>query len=97
MCVYEGWKSLQQGVEKQRDARRTARARKELEQKKRKAAAFRGQTRRKYAKGNAGLAIKMESDEENQGDEQEEGTLQVTQRQFVDYVRAHDVVVTTYQ
>lgn len=89
---------MQQGVEKQRDARRKARARKELEQKKRKAAAFRGQTRRKYAKGNDGLAIKMESDEENyQDDEQEEGTLQVTQRQFVDYVRAHDVVVTTYQ
>ncbi|OXB37227.1 E3 ubiquitin-protein ligase SHPRH [Cryptococcus neoformans] len=97
VCVYEGWKSLQQGVEKQRDARRKARARKELEQKKRKAAAFRGQTRRKYVKSNDGLAIKEESDEENDlDDEEEEGTLQVTQRQFVGYVRAHDVVVTTY-
>nr|XP_019047438.1 E3 ubiquitin-protein ligase SHPRH [Kwoniella bestiolae CBS 10118]OCF26368.1 E3 ubiquitin-protein ligase SHPRH [Kwoniella bestiolae CBS 10118] len=104
VCVYEGWKSLQKGVEKQRAARMKV---VEVE-KKRKAVAFRDQTRSKYAKSNASRRVKVENDRDPieiddddevkpELQEEEEGTLQVTQRQFVEYVRAHDVVVTTYQ
>ncbi|WVQ69001.1 uncharacterized protein L199_007213 [Kwoniella botswanensis] len=92
VCVYEGWKSLQKGVEKQRSARMKAAE----AEKKRKAVAFRDQTRNKYARNNASRRVKVEVDV-NGNDEEEEGTLQVTQRQFVEYVRAHDIVVTTYQ
>ncbi|WRT65006.1 uncharacterized protein IL334_001947 [Kwoniella shivajii] len=99
VCVYEGWKSLQKGVEKQRAARMKAAE----ANKKRQAVAFRNETRNKYVKPNGGGKIKVESGGEDDDDVKpgnggaEEGTLQVTQRQFVEYVRAHDVVVTTYQ
>ncbi|KAK8846764.1 hypothetical protein IAR55_005852 [Kwoniella newhampshirensis] len=104
ICVYEGWKSLQRGVEKQRAARLKAQGVKAQAEKKRKNAQFRNQTRKKYAKSKGGDRIKQESDNEDDDDViatqasvvEEEGTLQVTQRQFVEYVRAHDVVITTY-
>ncbi|WWC87137.1 uncharacterized protein L201_002023 [Kwoniella dendrophila CBS 6074] len=108
VCVYEGWKSLQKGVEKQRAVRlRAAEA-----EKKRKAVAFRDQTRTKYTRTNANKRVKVEpevdqnevidvdaatADKKPEVSVEEEGTLQVTQRQFVEYVRAHDIVVTTYQ
>ncbi|WWC67711.1 uncharacterized protein I206_101623 [Kwoniella pini CBS 10737] len=82
VCVYEGWKSLQKGVEKQRAARmRAAEA-----EKKRKAVEFRDQTRTKYSRSNASRRVKVEAANEiidvdepevkPQMVEEEEGTLQ---------------------
>ncbi|WWD22076.1 hypothetical protein CI109_106565 [Kwoniella shandongensis] len=65
ICVYEGWKSLQKGVEKQRAARLKAQGAKNDAAKKRKNAQFRNQTRKKYAKSNGGARVKQESDEED--------------------------------
>ncbi|WVR04446.1 hypothetical protein IAU60_001449 [Kwoniella sp. DSM 27419] len=100
VCVYEGWQSLQKGVEKQRAARLRAQNAKAAAQKKRKAEQHRDQIRAKYVRGGAGRRVKVEDvieviDDDGEAEE-EEGTLQVTQAQFVDYVRAHDVVITTY-
>ncbi|WVQ84029.1 hypothetical protein IAT38_006174 [Cryptococcus sp. DSM 104549] len=104
VCVYDGWKALQAGIRKERDARMKVQAKREAEDKKRKAEAFRGHTRNKYSKGDDGNPIKVEVDEQgpeieptgSASRDEEEGTLQITQRQFVEYVRAHDVVITTY-
>lgn len=58
---------------------------------------------RKYSRTNGGARVKVESDDEDEdADEEEETTgqeslLEITQRQFVEYVRAHDVVITTYK
>ncbi|WVQ97832.1 hypothetical protein IAU59_004947 [Kwoniella sp. CBS 9459] len=101
VCVYDGWKSLQKGVDKQRAARLKAQGAKAEAYRKRKAEQLRNQTRAKYAKQFDGTRAKSEVEDEefeikDEEPVEEEGTLQVTQRQFVEYVRAHDVVVTTY-
>lgn len=100
MCVYEGWKSLQKGVERQRAA--NFKAYEAL--KKRKNEQFRKETVNKYARLNDGSRVKVEQAIDDYYDEGQipeedvplEGTLDRTQRLFVDYVRAHDVVVTSY-
>ncbi|OCF41195.1 hypothetical protein I317_05025 [Kwoniella heveanensis CBS 569] len=106
VCVYEGWKSLQKGVDKQRAARLKVQGAKAEATRKRKAEQLRNQTRAKYARKFDGTRVKSEledaedvavADVKDEESVDEEGTLQVTQRQFVEYVRAHDVVVTTYQ
>ncbi|WVF70051.1 hypothetical protein IAT40_004838 [Kwoniella sp. CBS 6097] len=94
VCVYEGWRSLQKGIDKQRAARLKAEGSKAEATRKRKAEQLRNQTRAKYARKFDGTRVKSEPEEVEviEIDEEKEGTLQVTQRQFVEYVRAHDVV-----
>jgi E3 ubiquitin-protein ligase SHPRH len=104
VCVYEGWKSLQKGLEKQRAAYNTARTKSQ----KRNNEEFRKETVRKYARLNGGRRVKVEIESDSAYSEQdeeedsldsdfvEESSLERTRRLFVDYVRAHDVVVTTY-
>ena len=108
VCVYEGWKSLHKDNENQRTA--YAKARDAV--RKRKNEQSRRDVVNKYARLNGGRRMKVdvvghdvctegtgtiEEDASDEGDIQEESTLERTQRLFVDHVRAHDVVVTTYQ
>ncbi len=67
---------------------------------------------KKYTRGGSGqkvaVAVKVETAKNESGDEaesdQDEGPsskpdrslLQITQDRFLDYIRAHDVVITTY-
>ena len=105
VCVYEGWKSLQKGIEKQHSAS-IRRYNAHIENKKRQSSEiFRRKTVNKYAKLNGGNKVKVEDriggdggeyDNEVKEDVREETSLEICQRQFVAYVRAHDVVVTTY-
>ncbi|ORX34384.1 SNF2 family N-terminal domain-domain-containing protein [Kockovaella imperatae] len=98
VCVYEGWKSLQKGIGKTRAARIKAR---EAKSAKRKLAEYM-KVKAKYRKSNRGSRVKKDPDEETSEDEEEEQdddeetSLHFCQRKFVEYVRAHDVVVTTY-
>jgi len=101
VCIYEGWKSLAKVFERDHQAIVKLRQAK-AEKKKREAAdKFRKQTVRKYSKSGNGSRVKVESDIENEDDDTEEaeieGTAVKTQRLFVDYIRAHDVVITTYK
>lgn len=95
--MYDGWKSLQKGIETQRQAGKHAEM-KNNELKKRKAnEQLRRKTVKKYARGENGEPIKAEEEEEEVvPDVVAESSLDICQRQFVDYVRAHDVVITTY-
>ena len=108
VCVYEGWKSLQKGIKRQNAVSSKAR-----DNEKRKNERFRKETVNKYARLNGGHRQVIEQSSEPGYSEAEyhedgessnssfgdrsESTLARTQRQFVAYVRAHDVVVTTYQ
>ena len=104
VCVYEGWKSLQKGIEKEHAAT-VKRSLKSTERKKRRASEkLVRKTSRKYAKKNGGGRGKrqsdineMSSDSESEEEVQEESSLEICQRRFVEYVRLHDVVVTTYK
>jgi E3 ubiquitin-protein ligase SHPRH len=100
VCVYEGWKSLEKGIQAEHGrSQRAADARKRIRND-----TSRRQTVRKYKKAN-GRGVKVElspdtsdtSDEEEEQEKPAESSLEITQRKFVDYVRAHDVVITTYQ
>jgi E3 ubiquitin-protein ligase SHPRH len=86
---------MQKGVEKQRTEQAKARDTK----RKHKASQFRAKTVAKYRKGLAGkFSVDELSESESESEiEEHESLLDITQRQFVEYVRAHDVVVTTYQ
>ncbi|ODO03141.1 hypothetical protein I350_05986 [Cryptococcus amylolentus CBS 6273] len=104
VCVYDGWQSLQRGVEKQRDAQKRIRAKKETERKRKAQEQSRNNTRNKYAKTSNGQAVKSEHHEEKaevDDQEEEDGTpetiLDITQSQFLEHVRSHDIVITTYQ
>ena len=71
-----------------------------LENKKRKVAEnFRRKTVNKYQRLNAGTRVKTEEDDESEDDTvlTHESSLDLCQRQFVEYVRAHDIVITTYK
>lgn len=109
VCVYEGWKTLQKVVEKYVNAATRERQRKEKLDAKRKRTndILRRQTIKKYQKGADGRKVKIEPDSEdefepNLDEDEEEGErldgdiLETTQRLFVDYVRGHDIVITTY-
>ncbi len=103
VCVYEGWKLLQKGVQQERAAHNKVHAATQ----KRKNEDFRNQTISKYTRLNGSRRVKVEtpSDSDYTGSSEtpaidaeveKESTLDSTQRMFVDYVRAHDVVVTSY-
>jgi len=96
--VYEGWKSLQKGIQTQRSANVQAFDRAMLHKKRKHGSAFMKKTVNKYQKLNEGESVKMESEEEDEEEEEvtNESSLEICQRQFVEYVRAHDIVLTTY-
>lgn len=107
--MYPGWKALQNIVDKRRSA--AVSAHKRAKRYRSAGETFRNKTVRKYQKLNHREKIKREgtlssSSEEDSEDEiqfqgtgkegEPESSLEICQRLFVDYVRAHDVVVTTY-
>lgn len=106
ICEYPGWKTLIAQVEKKRNANIRQRVKQAADKQKRKMKQFRNETRRKYAKGKDGKKVPLEMEDEGLSDDEEdiiasnldeESLLEHTQRAFLDYVRGHDVVITTYQ
>ncbi|KAL1409743.1 hypothetical protein Q8F55_003740 [Vanrija albida] len=105
ICEYPGWKALIAQVEKKRNAHVKQRVKQAADKQKRKMKQFRNETRRKYAKGKDGKKVPLEMEDEGHSDDEdvaestfdEETLLEHTQRAFLDYVRGHDVVITTYQ
>lgn len=104
ICVYPGWKTMIKQLEgKRSDARRLHKQR-EANNLKRKTKRMRNQTRAKYAKGRNGERVEVDmesSDESDDEDDIDDGDqlslLKLTQQAFLEYVRGHDVVITTYQ
>ncbi|BEI82473.1 hypothetical protein CcaverHIS002_0303410 [Cutaneotrichosporon cavernicola] len=105
ICVYPGWKALITQLRAKRKEIAKAQRQREVESLKRKSKKMRNSTRRKYAKGRNSerVDVEMESSDESD-DEDETGNdgahstlLALTQQAFLDYVRGHDVVITTYQ
>lgn len=101
VCVYGGWKSLLDSVAKRtsmdvKDSKARVSAKRKRDNEMRRA-----RTVQKYQKGTTGAAIKVETGDEEDSDEenvaQSETLQQRTQRLFLEFVRAHDVVITTYQ
>jgi E3 ubiquitin-protein ligase SHPRH len=131
VCVYEGWKPLQDSARKKLAAVNKVPEKRNANNKRKKQEQERSATVEKYAKrlkGKGGAAvpavsttrssrqtsiasadlgtvasnkdetIDMDCDDEGEKDMDDVSTLlQVTQREFLRYVRAHDVVITTYQ
>lgn len=103
VCVYPGWKPLIDQVSATRKKAVREREINVKREQKRKNTRVRNETRAKFAKGNGGqginMAIEVEdaSDEEDKPDISDESLLELTQRMWIDYVRGHDVVITTYQ
>jgi E3 ubiquitin-protein ligase SHPRH len=99
VCVYQGWQSLQKAIKRQRDSNIRA-VTEALENKKRKSSAsFRARTVKKYKMLNGDASVKQEVEEAVVDDPEVEdvSSLEICQRQFVEYVRAHDVVLATYK
>lgn len=99
VCVYQGWQSLQKAIQRQRDSNVRA-VTEALENRKRKASAsFRAKTVKKYKRMNGDVSVKEEDDEEAEEEPeiQDVSSLEICQRQFVEYVRAHDIVLATYK
>nr|ODN87625.1 hypothetical protein L203_03405 [Cryptococcus depauperatus CBS 7841] len=91
ICVYEGWKSLQRGIQRQQT--------KQLQLLKKHKVQKQAQSTRKYVRRNNDDRHPSEPGREEDmyhETRESESLLDLTQRQFVNYVRAHDVVVTTY-
>ncbi|ORY26908.1 SNF2 family N-terminal domain-domain-containing protein [Naematelia encephala] len=94
VCVYDGWRALQKSVEKMQAAtikQRAAKKRKRTER-------FRTKTAQKYRRLNGGpvKSESLKSESESDESDSEDSLLDMTQREFLNYVRAHDVVITTY-
>lgn len=103
--MYTGWKTLLASVKKRDGINRdfdtkAAKAKRKKENDKKRA-----KTVRKYQKGGSGARVKIELDDEAYGEESDDDDAPIneeslavrTQRLFVDFVRAHDVVITTYR
>ena len=101
VCVYTGWKGLLASVEKRGAKDAKARNQSALAKRKKVNDRQRANTVKKYQRGTSGARVKVEIDDEEDSDEDDlEGgeSLPVrTQRLFVEYVMAHDVVITTYK
>lgn len=101
VCVYTGWKGLLAGVQKRGAQDVKARNQSTLTKRKNANDKKRAQTVRKYQRGSSGVRVKVEIEDDDDSDD--EGTiggesLQLrTQRLFVEYLLAHDVVITTYK
>jgi E3 ubiquitin-protein ligase SHPRH len=105
VCVYTGWKTLLEGVDRRTNSDAKERKAKDKAKRKKENDRVRAQTVQKYRKNASGNRVKMESDysdmdsddEDEDDDELGESLQQRTQKLFVDYVRAHDVVIATYK
>ena len=93
VCVYSGWKSLQKGIQKRQDEAIK-------KEKKRSPDHFVERTVSKYQRLNGGHGQQVKVEEDDYDEEEEvtpvESSLEICQKQFLEYVCAHDVVVTTY-
>lgn len=103
VCVYEGWKNLIAGVQRAR-AKEVRAWNEGAASRKRKAAEKEwAGMRSKYTKSNTGTARSSRTatamGEDTVKDEpvdELQSLLEVTQKEFVRFIRAHDVVITTY-
>ena len=99
VCVYTGWKTLLDGVGKRVIADRADHKNRLSAKRKRQNDRQRANTVKKYQKTTKGKSVKIEPEETSDSEDDElpvEDLQQRTQRLFVDFVRAHDVVITTY-
>lgn len=106
ICVYPGWKTLIAQLEVKRKAIAKAQRQREAASQKRKSQQMRNNTRRKYVKNRNHKRVDVEMESIDESDDEvgagNDGThhttlLALTQQAFLDYVRGHDVVITTYQ
>jgi len=105
VCVYTGWKGLLASVKKRGAHDTKARHQSTLAKREKDNDKKRARTVKKYQRGNSGARVKIELDDDEYGgdSDEEDGIMDEeslplrTQRLFVDYVRAHDVVITTYK
>ena len=108
--MYEGWRSLQKGIDRRHYEQIKARKISTESKRKRNNERFRQQTIRKYSKSNNGGRVKKDpdasygddsdadpNDSESEDETPLESMIEICQREFVAYVRAHDVVITTYK
>ncbi|EIW68737.1 hypothetical protein TREMEDRAFT_71902 [Tremella mesenterica DSM 1558] len=101
VCVYGGWKSLQKGILKRQDEYRKRIEVKDKLKRKRESEATRNKIVTKYTKSRRGEKVKVEIEEQEdikpgEQDLDEGAVLPLTQKGFIDYLRAHDIVITTY-
>lgn len=99
VCVYTGWKTLLDGVAKRSVVDRAENKARMSAKRKRDNDRQRAKTVRKYQKPTKGKGVKIEPEDPSDSEDEEllvEDLQQRTQRMFVDFVRAHDVVITTY-
>jgi E3 ubiquitin-protein ligase SHPRH len=106
VCVYTGWKGLLESVMKRTNKDRKSKEVKDVAKRKRENDRARARNVQKYQRGNVGARVKVEPDYEEDDSEDsdseelgvDEDSLQHrTQKLFVEYVQAHDVVITTYK
>lgn len=97
--MYTGWKSLLDGVAKRVVSDRVEQKNRLSAKRKKDNDRQRANTVRKYQKTTRGKSIKIEPEDVSDSENEEppvEDLQQRTQRLFVDFVRAHDVVIATY-
>jgi E3 ubiquitin-protein ligase SHPRH len=106
VCVYTGWKVLLASVQKRGKVDSKARRLSDIAKRRRQNDKARARNVKKYQKENSGARVKVEAGADDGNDEDsdedddmsdEESLQRRTQRLFVDYVLAHDVVITTYK
>lgn len=107
ICVYPGWKVIISQLEAKRKDAEKQRRKRDADFLKRKSKQQRNQTRAKYSKGRDGERVKVEMETSDESDDDDDAAaaddeahislLTLTQAAFLDYVRGHDVVITTYQ
>jgi E3 ubiquitin-protein ligase SHPRH len=101
VCVYTGWKGLLASVEKRGANSAKARNQSAVAKRKKVNDRARANTVKKYQRGTSGARVKVEFDDEGDSDDDdladEESLPARTQKLFVEYVLAHDVVITTYK
>lgn len=103
VCVYEGWKGLLDSVSKDMMADKREQASRLTAKRKQENDRKRASTVKKYKKSTVKTAKKIEIEDSSESDSEPEkddvvveNLQQRTQRLFVDFIRAHDVVITTY-
>jgi len=105
VCVYTGWKALLESVMKRSNKDRKSKEVKNLAKRRKDNDRARARNAQKYQRAGVGARVKMESDYEDDSDGSDSEDLAVdeeslqhrTQKLFVEYVQAHDVVITTYK
>ena len=107
VCVYEGWKKLQDGIRRQQSSQNKSNGAKPGDKKRKATEALRKKVVKKYSNGKG--QANGEEDEEGGAEYVEEpvkeeatsadplSLLEVTQVEFEKYVRVHDIVICTYQ